>query len=175
MTNYSTSVGTEHRVQHTLILMRHSTALASGNDLARPLSAEGRQRAGFQGLRLIEDVGSIDRVLVSDALRTQQTLEAMISVGLQVKDVSIEHLLYSASGPRVLDAITETDESVRTLLVLFHQPSVSTAAIMLTPEQDRRLLTGGFPPATYVVGLVDAAWADLETWTLQYARRPQGA
>lgn len=158
----------------TLIVMRHSEAAYGGNDFARPLTAHGRKIAALQGATIAQLWGQIDLALTSGAARTVQTLEAMKSVGLAVRATHGERSLYSASWEEALALIRTVGAEVRTLLVLFHQPSVAALTAMLTPESERNTLRGGFPPATFAAGNICTPWEALATWQRPHIWQPRG-
>ena len=151
----------------TLILMRHAKAAGAATDYERPLSDYGREVARAQGSAMLRALGAgVDLALVSAATRARQTFEALHFGGLEVGEVRFEQELYLDSGVQARDLIRTVDDSVETLLVLFHQPSVSELAYNLTLPQDEAGLSGGFSAGTFVVGIVDTAWAELTNWHL---------
>ena len=148
-----------------LFLMRHSEAAYGGADFERPLTARGRQLAAAQGGIIAQQYGNIDLAIVSGAQRTRQTLEALKSVGVNFSAVQYCDDLYAAGPGWVLDqVIHEVDDSVHTLLVLFHQMSVGALAAILTAPSERDKLGWGFPVATFATGVTSSSWHNLKQW-----------
>ncbi len=148
---------------HQLILLRHAKAArgsAGLSDHDRPLTAEGRKAAAamgaaMRGLGLTPDV-----VLVSSALRTQQTLDA-----LEPWDdrPNIETLpgLYMASHTQIRDILRELPETVRSVLVIGHNPGIHELAQLLArnaapPELAR--LADEYPTAALAEFLIGTSW-----------------
>ena len=145
-----------------LILMRHSQAAHGGADFDRPLTEHGRRLASLQGSRMALDAGPIDLAIVSSARRCQQTFTALTSGGLKVAEKWDERELYFAGDYDALEMIRRLDDSIKTLLVLFHQPGVGSLTYHLTPFEQREELRGGFSPATFALGEVSTTWESLD-------------
>lgn len=108
-----------------LILWRHAEAHDGVPDLARELTEKGHKQAArmatFLRARLPEDT----RILVSPAVRTQQTAQAL------TKHFHIEPALApGASAQEILDAIGWPDLD-STVLVVGHQPVLGQIAAWL--------------------------------------------
>lgn len=111
-----------------LILWRHAEAHDGMPDLARELTENGRRQAArmatFLRARLPEDT----RILVSPAVRTQQTAQAL------TKHFHIEPALApGASVPEILDTVGWPD-SDRAVLVVGHQPVLGLIAARLLAD-----------------------------------------
>ncbi len=145
-----------------LLLMRHAKAAAAADDPARPLNPAGRfaalaMRSVMRDLRLVPDL-----VLVSPSRRTLETLEA-----LEPWDDTplIEPLdsLYLATAPRLLAILNEVAETVRSVLLIGHNPGLAELARVLAVDAtaDReaaRRLAEGFPTAALVEFAVPGPW-----------------
>lgn len=110
-----------------LLLMRHAKAAYPDecSDHQRPLAGRGRNDAPEVG-KWLAGVGWTPEVVVcSDAARTVETANLVID-GLG-SDVNLrpESDLYEAGIGTVLDVIARTDDSVRTLLIVGHEPTMS--------------------------------------------------
>ncbi len=149
---------------HRLILMRHATAerdAPSGRDRDRPLSASGRSDAALMGRALAERGLRPDRALVSAAVRTRQTWDALHDAFGDV-EVRLEDPLYNA-GPETLRRFVEASEDeAGCLIVLAHNPGVHMLAVEYLIESaaspsvlDR--MSGGFPTGAAAIFAVDAA------------------
>ncbi|MCC9643949.1 histidine phosphatase family protein [Rhodopirellula sp. JC740] len=125
-----------------LILMRHAKsdwADASLDDHDRPLNARGRRDAPRMAGWMEENGCRPDFVLSSDSKRTRETFSFLEARWGQSVPVHFSSKLYLASAPRIREIIQSTsewlsgdqDESIQmpeTLLVLGHNPGISTAA-----------------------------------------------
>ena len=132
-----------------LILLRHAHAEAGGPgaaDIDRPLSAEGRREARAAGDWLREQDWLPDRVLVSPALRTRQTLEAMGSLG--DAEIGEAPAIYEASVGELI-ALADIHRDAERLLLVGHNPALEQLVALLTSGQsgDHR----GMPPAGIAV------------------------
>ncbi|MEO8714896.1 MAG: histidine phosphatase family protein, partial [Acetobacteraceae bacterium] len=136
---------------HQLLLLRHAKADAAAADRDRPLSPAGR-RAAVAIRGVMRDLGlAPDLVLVSDARRTMETLEA-----LEPWDDTplIEPLasLYLADARQLLVAIRDVAETVRGVLLIGHNPGLEELAVVLASGaggelEAARRLREGFPTA----------------------------
>jgi phosphohistidine phosphatase len=113
-----------------LILWRHAEAhdLPEGetDDLARTLSPKGERQAAHMARWLNQVLPATTRVLVSPALRTQQTVQA-----LERKFETVQALEPGASVDALLDAV-RWPEAREPVLVVGHQPTLGlTAAYLL--------------------------------------------
>ncbi|MCL2871444.1 MAG: histidine phosphatase family protein [Betaproteobacteria bacterium] len=114
-----------------LILWRHAHAEPGFPDLARPLSARGRDEARDAAQWLIARLPTTCRILVSPALRTQQTAEMLArpyeTVSTLAPDAEINDVL-AVVGWRKKS--TEKDIT----LVVGHQPTLGEVATYLLGE-----------------------------------------
>jgi phosphohistidine phosphatase len=115
-----------------LILWRHAEAFDAGeegDDLARPLTAKGERQAQRVGAWLGRQLPAGAKVLVSPALRAQQTA-AVLDRKLKTVDAlapggSVDGLLHAARWPDARDAV----------LIVGHQPTLGLAAAYLLSGQ----------------------------------------
>ncbi len=108
-----------------LILWRHAEAhLAKEgqSDLERALTAKGERHAKRMGEWLGQRLAHSTRILVSPALRTQQTAQAL---GKQFK--TIQAIGPGASPEALLEAVRWPDAG-EPVLVVGHQPTLGLAA-----------------------------------------------
>jgi phosphohistidine phosphatase len=117
----------------TLLLLRHAKSdyPAGVADHQRPLAARGQREAALAGDWLRAHVPAVDAVLCSTATRTRETL-ARTRIDAPVSYVD---RLYDATPGVVIDEINGVDSEVATLLVIGHEPAMSSVALGLaTPE-----------------------------------------
>lgn len=111
-----------------LILWRHAEAVPGSDtlaDLDRPLTPKGQRQAKRMGEWLNRVLPESARILVSPALRTQATAEALErrfkTVAGLAPDGTIEHLLMETRWPQARDVT----------VVVGHQPTLGLAAAYL--------------------------------------------
>lgn len=114
-----------------LILWRHAEAVPERedlDDLARPLTPKGERQAQRMAEWLNHRLAHSTRILVSPALRTQQTAKALDRSFKTVKgiapDASATALLAAARWP----------ESNEPVLIVGHQPTLGHVAGLLLGE-----------------------------------------
>jgi phosphohistidine phosphatase len=147
----------------TLVLMRHAKSDYPDGvpDHERPLAPRGEREAALAGEWLRSNVGAIDAVLCSSAIRTRQTL-AYTGV---VARIAFLDELYGAAPATMIGAINEIRDTVHTLLVVGHEPTVSHVALGLAgPGSDREAaehIAVKFPTSGIAVLAVPGSWSDL--------------
>jgi len=114
-----------------LILWRHAEAhvLKEGqDDLERALTPKGERQAQRMAEWLNQRLAHSTRILVSPALRTQQTAKALERSFKTVKTIAPD-----ASATAVLSAV-RWPESSEPVLVVGHQPTLGQVAALLLGE-----------------------------------------
>ena len=149
-----------------LVVMRHSKAEQDGpTDFERPLSDRGRADGTEAGQWLAGQGFEPDHALVSAALRTHQTWEALAAGGRWDLSPELDRGLYSAEPDTALDLVTLVDDTVRRLVVIGHNPTMASVAQQLGDGEGDPALEGellaGFPTSALAVFSYDGAWADL--------------
>jgi phosphohistidine phosphatase len=138
----------------TLVLLRHAKAEhpAGVADVDRPLTARGHADAAAAGAWLASQRLVPDLVLCSPSRRTRETWhcvalalgggaapEPVSGAGEQVHPrpqpvpVVFEPAVYHADVPDLVDLLAGIDEGVGTLLVIGHNPTLSTLSAALDP------------------------------------------
>lgn len=150
-------------VPRLLVVMRHATPEPTGvTDSARRLTAvgvdEARAAAGWlTGLGV-----QPDRALVSAAVRTTQTWEA---TGFTAT-ADLSEALYGAGVDSAVDLIRRTEPDVAVLMVIGHNPTMSSLAQLLDDGEGdpdaERALAGAFPASAAAVFEVTVPWAELD-------------
>jgi phosphohistidine phosphatase len=136
----------------TLVLMRHAEAEptpAGGTDPGRPLTPGGRvQCAPVRDW--LQDLGIVPgRVVVSSALRAQQTW-AHAGVGTAAPEV--DDRVYSADVDALRAIVEETPDEVATLVLVGHNPTFERLAWELDDRDVARDRTNaGMRPSAVLV------------------------
>ena len=117
-----------------LLLMRHAKSDWDHPNLAdvdRPLNARGQRAAVAMGEWLRQHSAVPQLVLVSPAVRAQETLARLLSQWLPCPTChTIEHL-YPGTPQRFLGAVGQVDEGTETVLLLAHNPGLEILVDMI--------------------------------------------
>ena len=153
--------------QHTVVVMRHARAAGGGpDDFARELEPVGRDDAEAAGRWLAAHDVRPTGALVSAAVRTTQTWAHVARGASWDLDPTLDEGLYAAGVDTVLDLVREVGESVSTLVVVGHNPTMGQVAQLLddgSGDQDAATaMAGGFPTCAMALFEVTGAWADLD-------------
>lgn len=149
----------------TLILLRHAKSdyPAGTADHDRPLAPRGVREAALAGDWLRANAPAPDAVLCSTATRTRQTLQR---TGL---DAPVRYVddLYDAAPGTVIATINTVADDVATLLVIGHEPAMSSVALGLAgaPGTDASVaqrISEKFPTSGIAVVHVPGRWADVQ-------------
>lgn len=162
----------------TLIMLRHAKAETPGTmrDFDRQLSSRGRMDAGAAGAWLAAQGLRPDLVICSTAARTRQTWHG-VAVALAEADpggwapeVNYEHALYGGGRTEVIDLLRAVPESVTSVLVIGHNPTMSDVSLLLCPDA-----ADGAPIELRTCGLAVhrplGAWSDTEPASAELIRR----
>jgi phosphohistidine phosphatase len=113
-------------------ILRHAKAEPSREDAMdhdRPLAPRGQEDAAHLGALLKRQHWQPQLVLCSTAARTRQTL-AGLDLGLM--PVILSERIYQASCDGLLALLRETDDAIRDVLLIGHNPGMHTLALTLT-------------------------------------------
>jgi phosphohistidine phosphatase len=127
-----------------LLLLRHAKSLWDDpklSDHARPLNARGRASARSMRAAMHELGLSPDLVLVSSARRTLQTLESLLPWD-DAPLIEPMDALYLASASAMLDVLHDVAETVRSVLLIGHNPGLHELAMTLVGAQAYAQATG---------------------------------
>jgi len=147
--------------------MRHAKAEQSApSDYERQLSDRGMADAAAAGTWLAARDVVPDQALVSAAVRTQQTWEALADGAGWDLEGTLEEALYEAGPEAALDLVRQTEGHVRTLVVVGHNPTMASLAALLDDgdgDEDAGIeMTLGFPTSGLAVLTYDGDWDDLD-------------
>lgn len=151
---------------HQLLLLRHAKSSWDDpklSDRDRPLNKRGR-RAAAAMRQAMQDLGlSPDLILVSTARRTQETLAAL-EPWAETPLIEPLESLYLASAGQLLDVLRGTNETVRSVMLIGHNPGMHELAVSLAAtresEQTHRLRES-FPTAALAEFAIGGTWESL--------------
>ncbi|WAJ43966.1 histidine phosphatase family protein [Mycobacterium sp. Aquia_216] len=151
--------------ERTLLLMRHAKSGYPPGvvDHDRPLAPRGIREAGLGGDWLRARQPDIDAVLCSTATRTRETLA---NAGIDAP-VQYRQQLYDTTPGTVIDEINQVPDTVDTLLVVGHEPTMSSLAIGLAGDDGTdtaaiERISEKFPTSAIAVLRVTGDWKDLQ-------------
>lgn len=132
-------------------------------DHDRPLARRGIRQAGLAGDWLRANFHAIDGVLCSTATRARETL-ANTRIDAPVQFTG---RLYDATPGIMIEEINTTSDGVRTLLVVGHEPTMSTLALVLAGDDGTdapvaQRISTKFPTSAIAVLSVPCGWKHLE-------------
>src|SRR5262245_38437722 len=116
-----------------LILWRHAEAEAGEPDMERRLTAKGRRQATAMAAWLERHLPDTTRILVSSAVRTQQTAHM-----LERKFTTVEELSPGAHAASIL-AAADWPNNRHTVLIVGHQPTLGQVASLLLYGEEHEL------------------------------------
>jgi phosphohistidine phosphatase len=150
-----------------LIVMRHSKAEPfASSDHARVLTDRGLAGARAAGEHLRDLAVAPDYAVVSSAVRTRQTWDAVVeSAGLADLEVSFDDAVFSGSPDVVLEALRAAPPDAGTVMFVGHNPTAGFLVHFLDDgEGDPAALSEllhGFPPGALALLDVGVEWAEL--------------
>lgn len=153
-----------------LLLLRHAKSSWDDKELPdreRPLNPRGR-RAATAMREAMEKLGLVpDLVLVSTAVRTRQTLEAL-EPWPETPLIEPVERLYDAEVTDLFEVLREVKETVRSVLVVAHNPGLHELAMSLVgahamtfASADLRRLAEGYPSGALTEFTVPGPWFSL--------------
>ncbi len=152
---------------HQLLLLRHAKSSWEDQKLPdrdRPLSKRGRKAAAAVGDAIRELGLSPDVILTSPARRTQETLEALEPWDETPLVEQVEGL-YLASVPQLLTILRGVNETVRSVMVIGHNPGLHELATLLASNSasaEARRLIAKFPTGALAEFSVATRWQQLD-------------
>ncbi|APF40693.1 SixA phosphatase family protein [Neomicrococcus aestuarii] len=155
--------------ERRLVILRHAKSdypLGVG-DHDRPLAGRGNREAPAAGRWLVENGFVPDYLLVSSALRTRSTCAWVTSeLGDQAPTPYIDDRLYEAGATEMLSIINETPDTVRTLMVIGHMPTVQDLSMRLasveSDEESVMEMATRYPTLGLTAFEINKPWAELD-------------
>lgn len=152
-----------------LVLLRHAEAEAMGSesDEVRALTHRGRRQCTSVGASLMAAGLLPELVLVSAAVRARETWRAVAEALGDTPDaeVVVSDLLYQARVTDVVNLVRDTDDRMRTLVVVGHEPVMSASASFLAgsgASTDIQQVRTGLSTGSFAELEVVAGWAAVE-------------
>ena len=123
-----------------LLLIRHAKSSwddPSLSDHQRPLNARGAQAGAVMGKRLRDQLSGTQRIFVSTATRTQQTLGTLLQQGQLANKcaISMHDALYHASATELIDFIRNEGQHYDHVTIIGHNPGLTDCVQQLCAGQ----------------------------------------
>ncbi|MGH3366402.1 MAG: SixA phosphatase family protein [Nocardioidaceae bacterium] len=155
-----------------LLVMRHAKAQQEAEtDHDRRLSPRGRRDARAAGTMLAERQDEPVLALVSTAQRARDTWHALSGVLSSEPEVWFDRSLYDAGPADVVELLAGVADTVSSVIVIGHNPAMSTVAAALSDGQaDPDLedaLAEGLRTAAVACFDVPVQWVDLNARRLR--------
>ncbi len=162
-------MGVSPVAERRLYLLRHAKSSWKDERLAdhdRPLAGRGRRAAKAIGRHLREQGVDPELVLCSSARRARETLEG-VEASLGRGAIRIEPGLYGASPAELLALINGIVASIRSVMVIGHNPALEQLALLLARRGSTvQELEAKFPTgALATLAFRGSGWAALDHGT----------
>lgn len=118
-----------------LLIMRHAKSSwkdSNTSDHERPLKKRGLKDAAEIGKFLKHKELVPDKILSSDAVRAADTAAVVADKCGYKKDVEYTNRLYMAEGSTIMDLIHSQPDSIKTLLLIGHNPGMEALVQLLS-------------------------------------------
>ena len=112
------------------------------DDYDRPLSQEGKDEAKKMAQKLASKNVNADLIVASPAVRTVQTAEIFAEELGYRKNVMYNDVLYMAYVNELIETITYTFDTVDSMVLVAHNPSLTALAVSLVGFKEK-ILPGG--------------------------------
>jgi phosphohistidine phosphatase len=163
----------------TLILLRHAKAETPGDidDYERALTARGDSDATAAGSWLADEKVHPDLVICSPAKRTRQTWQhtaVALANGEKSRpspEVHYEDDLYWGGRTEVFDLLRAVPDTIRTILVVGHNPTMSEVSALLMPDDQFTGAVVEMKTAGLAVHTGDRPWALVEPGAMRLTRQ----
>ncbi|MEE1622066.1 SixA phosphatase family protein [Zafaria sp. Z1313] len=158
----------DHHLKRLMLLRHAKSDYPLGvPDHDRPLAGRGDREAPLAGRWMVENGRIPDYIVCSDALRARSTCAWVGSeLGEQGPTPYLDSRVYGAGATQLLSIVNETPETVGTLLVIGHLPTVQELAMRLASvesDEDAVMdLATRYPTLGLTVMDIEKPWAELD-------------
>lgn len=106
-------------------------------DFDRPLNERGREAAPLIGEFILKKKIRPDLIISSPAERARETAALIIKAAELVVELRFDERIYEADAARLLDVVSQIDESVGVAILVGHNPGMEDLLETLTGEKQR--------------------------------------
>lgn len=121
----------------TLLLLRHAKSGwkdAEIRDFDRPLTMRGRRASSIVGRYLRKHSINPGLVISSPAERARETITIVLKTARIPAEVRYDERIYEAHVGRLLEVVSQVDDSIDSVLMVGHNPGFSDFAEYLTGD-----------------------------------------
>ncbi|QIK95194.1 histidine phosphatase family protein [Sphingomonas sp. HDW15A] len=158
-----------------LLLLRHAKSSWDEDGLAdfdRPLNERGRAAATAIGRYLAAQKVVPDRLMVSPARRTRETIERVLAEVSGWPKPQYDDRIYEASSGDLSRIISETPAGTESLMLVGHNPGLGFIAAQLGGARAAVEL-GKFPTGSLAIIELSEPWAEAHSGTLAAFVKPR--
>lgn len=122
----------------TIHLLRHAKSSwedADMSDFDRPLNRRGREAAPLVGQLMLKKKIRPDLIISSPAERARQTAAIVIKAANLASELRYDERIYEADVTRLLEVVSQIEESVGVALLVGHNPGMEDLVETLTGEK----------------------------------------
>ena len=123
-----------------VFIARHTTKereVVNEYDYDTELTAQGIEKAVKMAKYLASKDPKIDLIVASPAVRTRQTAEIFAKELDYTKTIMLNEVLYMAFVNELIETITYTYDTVDTMLIVGHNPSLTALAVTLVGFKEK--------------------------------------
>jgi phosphohistidine phosphatase len=157
----------------TLVLLRHAKAETPTDDpdFDRRLTERGAKDADAAGSWLADRQIQPDLVICSPAARTRETWQSVSIAFPAAPEVRFEKDLYWGGPTEVFDLLRAVPPTVRTVVVVGHNPTMSEVSALLIPDADYDGIAVELKTAGLAVHRADGPWSATEPGSMGLVER----
>jgi phosphohistidine phosphatase len=140
-----------------IIFMRHAKALkdTSNGDFYRELDDRSKKDLAFMAQEFKNTNFSIDKIIASPSQRTKKTAQIFCKeLKLNTSIIDLDSSIYEAGISDLMHVIREQDDNLHSILIVGHNPSITSIIGFLTPTFAEHVPTSGI----VVVEFKDKTW-----------------
>lgn len=131
----------------TLYLIRHAKSswkFPELDDFDRPLNKRGKRDAPKMGKRLRKQGALPDLIISSPAERAKKIAKAIAkALGITSAEIQFNQAVYEATPEGLLEIVRGVDNRVQTLMLVGHNPELTSLANSLTDHYIDNVVTSG--------------------------------
>ncbi len=128
------------------------------SDFERPLNQRGKRASSFMGEFMHENNFLPKRIVSSPAVRAKKTIERVAAGAHFEVAIEYDERIYEASPMTLLNVIRETEDEVKSVLIIGHNPGLEGLISRITSDY-KRMATATLA----VIKINSPKWSELGT------------
>ncbi|MEZ4721197.1 MAG: histidine phosphatase family protein [Flavobacteriales bacterium] len=153
----------------TLFIVRHGKSSWDDinlNDIDRPLKKRGAKNAKELGTHLRDERAKVDLLLSSPAKRAFETASIIVDF-LEIDDTEFQIMesLYMPDFSTILKAILYTNDSVNNLMIVGHEPSITSLLNHFLIRPPEKVITASMTRIEFECN----SWKDIQSSNVKTA------